>query len=55
MLTVPFYFIAFGLLHGSKKKALKYILIALAVTLVTYVSFTTLMEVPLLRGALWSF
>ena len=52
LLTVPFYFIAFGILHGDKKKAIKYIVIALAVTAATYLSFSKLMAVPLLRG-LW--
>ena len=40
LLTVPFYFITFGVLHGDKKKALKYVIIAAAVTVVTYLSFT---------------
>lgn len=53
LLTVPFYFIAFGILHGEKKKAVKYIIIALAITAVTYLSFTKLMGVPLLQGLLW--
>jgi hypothetical protein len=42
-------------LHGDKKKALKYIIIAAAVTVMTYLSFTSLMGVPLLRGVLWDF
>jgi hypothetical protein len=54
LLTVPFYFIAFGILHG-KKKPIKYIIIAVVVTVVTYLSFTELMMVPLLRGLLWDF
>ncbi len=53
LLTVPFYFIAFGILHGQKKKAVKYIIIALAITAVTYLSFTRLMGIPLLQGLLW--
>ncbi len=53
LLTVPFYFIAFGILHGQKKKAVKYIIIALAITAVTYLSFTKLMGIPLLQGLLW--
>ncbi len=53
LLTVPFYFIAFGFLHGDKKKAAKYIIIALATTAVIYISFTKLMMVPLLEGLLW--
>jgi len=53
LLTVPFYFIAFGILHGQKKKAIKYIIIGLAVTAVTYLSFTKLMGVPLLQGLWW--
>lgn len=53
LLTVPFYFICFGLFHGQKKQALKYIIIAIGVTLVTYLGFTTLMEVPLLKGLWW--
>jgi hypothetical protein len=55
LLTVPFYFISFGILHGDRKKALKYVIIGAAVTVVTYLSFTSLMGVPLLRGALWDF
>jgi hypothetical protein len=53
LLTVPFYFIAFGILHGQKKKAIKYIIIGLAITAVTYLSFTKLMGVPLLQGLWW--
>lgn len=53
LLSVPFYFIAFGVLHGERKKALKYVIIALAITLLTYLSFSSLMRVPLLRGILW--
>lgn len=55
LLIVPFYFISFGILHGDRKKAVKYVIIAAAVTVVTYLSFTSLMGVPLLRGALWEF
>jgi hypothetical protein len=53
LLIVPFYFISFGILHGDRKKAWKYVLIGVAVTVVTYFSFTWLMGVPLLRGELW--
>jgi VIT1/CCC1 family predicted Fe2+/Mn2+ transporter len=53
LLTVPFYFIAFGILHGQRKKAFKYIIIALVITAVTYLSFTKLMGVPLLQGLWW--
>jgi len=53
LLTVPFYFIDFGILHGQKKQILKYVIIALGITLVTYLSFTSLMRVPLLRGIFW--
>jgi hypothetical protein len=53
LLTVPFYFISFGILHGQRKQAIKYIIIALAFTLVVYASFTWLMQVPLLRGIWW--
>ena len=53
LLTVPFTFIAFGVLHGAKRSILKYIVIASGVTLIAYLFFTTLMRVPLLRGALW--
>ncbi len=55
LLIVPFYFIAFGILHGDRKKVLKYVFIAAGVTVVTYLSFSWLMGVPLLRGALWEF
>ena len=55
LLTVPFYFIAFGILHGKRKQPLKYMVIALGVTVLTYLSFTCLMGVPLLRGTLWDF
>lgn len=53
LLTVPFYFIAFGTLYGQRKHILKYILIASGVTLLVYLFFTCLMGVPLLRGILW--
>jgi VIT1/CCC1 family predicted Fe2+/Mn2+ transporter len=53
LLIVPFYFIAFGILHGQKKKAIKYIIIGLVITAVTYISFTKLMGIPLLQGLLW--
>jgi len=53
LLTVPFYFITFGVLHGNRNQALKYIFIAAAVTVATYLSFSSLMGVPLLRGLLW--
>ncbi len=53
LLTVPFYFIAFGILHGQRKHALKYIIIALGITVGVYLSFTSLMGVPLLRGLFW--
>ena len=53
LLTVPFYFITFGLLQGEKRHALRYVIIALAITAATYFSFTTLMAVPLLNGVLW--
>ena len=55
LLIVPFYFISFGILHGDRKRPLKYVFIAACVTVVTYLSFTWLMGVPLLRGALWEF
>ena len=53
LLTVPFYFIAFGILHGQRKHILKYIFIASGFTLLVYLFFTSLMGVPLLRGMLW--
>jgi len=53
LLTVPFYFIAFGILHGQRKKAFKYIIIAVVITAVIYLSFTKLMGVPLLQGLWW--
>ncbi len=53
LLTVPFYFLAFGMLHGEKKHSLKYVIIALGATAVTYLLFTTLLGIPLLRGVLW--
>jgi hypothetical protein len=53
LLTVPFYFLAFGTLHGQRKHIVKYILIAAGVTLLVYLFFTFFMGVPLLRGALW--
>jgi hypothetical protein len=55
LLIVPFYFVSFGVLHGDRKRALKYVIIAAAVTVVTYLSFSSLMGVPLLRGVLWDF
>lgn len=53
LLTVPFYFVGFGILHGQRKQTLKYIIIALGFTLVVYLFFTSLMGVPLLRGIFW--
>jgi len=53
LLTVPFYFIVFGLLHGQKKHALRYVAIAIGTTVVIYLFFTYLMGVPLLRGVWW--
>ncbi len=53
LLTVPFYFIAFGTLYGQRKHFLKYIFIASGFTLSVYLFFTCLMGVPLLRGILW--
>ena len=53
LMIVPFYFITFGILHGNRKQPLKYIIIAVVITVLTYLSFTSLMAVPLLRGALW--
>jgi hypothetical protein len=55
LLTIPFYFITFGILHGPGKQALKYIIIGVGITVVIYGFFTTLMGVPLLRGLLWDF
>ena len=55
LLTVPFYFIAFGMLHGQKKGILKYIIIALGITLITYLFFTSLMGVPMLKGLWWNY
>lgn len=53
LLTVPFYFIAFGVLHGERKKAPKYVVIALGITVVIYLFFSSLMGVPLLKGLGW--
>jgi hypothetical protein len=53
LLTVPFYFIVFGLLHGQKKYAFRYVVIAISITAVIYLFFTYLMGVPLLRGIWW--
>jgi VIT1/CCC1 family predicted Fe2+/Mn2+ transporter len=53
LLTVPFYFITFGLLHGQKRQGLRYIVIAIVITGVIYLFFTHLMGVPLLRGIWW--
>ena len=53
LITVPFYFIAFGILHGKKGQALKYIVVAAGVTVVTYFFFEWFMGVPLMRGLWW--
>ena len=53
LLAVPFYFIAFGMLHGKKGHGLRYIVVAAGTTVVIYLFFTSLMEVPLLRGLFW--
>jgi ABC-type amino acid transport system permease subunit len=50
LLAVPFYFLAFGVLHGQKKQVTKYIIIALVITLLVYVFFMYFMGVPLLRS-----
>ncbi len=55
LLIVPFYFIAFGMLHGQKKEVFKYIIIAFGITVITYLFFTSLMGVPMLRGLLWNY
>ncbi len=55
LLIVPFFFVSFGILFGEKKKAWKYVIIAAAITVVTYLSFSSLMGVPVLRGVLWEF
>ncbi len=53
LLTVPFYFLAFGLLHGQRRRVVRTIVIAAGITIVTYLFFTSLMGVPLLRGLWW--
>jgi hypothetical protein len=53
LLTVPFYFMAFGLLHGKREHTPRYITIAVGITMVIYFFFSHLMGVPLLRGLLW--
>ena len=53
LLAVPFYFIAFGMLHGKKGHALRYLAIAMGSTVVIYLFSTSLMVVPLLRGLFW--
>jgi ABC-type multidrug transport system fused ATPase/permease subunit len=53
LFAVPFYFIAFGILHGKKGHTLRYIAVAAGTTVVIYLFFTTLMEVPLLKGLFW--
>lgn len=53
LLTVPFYFLAFGALHGKREHTKRYILIAVGVTAVIYFSLSYLMGVPLLRGLYW--
>jgi len=40
-------------LAREQETGLKYIMIAVAVTVATYLSFFSLMGVPLLRGLLW--
>ena len=54
LLTVPFFYIVFGFLHGGKKHIVKYIIIASGITLLVYLSFSYFMGVPLLQGLWWS-
>jgi hypothetical protein len=48
-----FYFLGFALFFGERKNLVKNILLAVAMTAVIYVTFETIMGVPLLEGILW--
>ncbi len=48
-----FYFLGFTLFFGERKNLGKNILIAVVMTAVIYVTFETIMGVPLLEGILW--
>lgn len=48
-----FYFAGFALVFGTREKLLKNMIIAVAMTIVVYVSFQRIMGVPLLEGILW--
>jgi hypothetical protein len=48
-----FFFLGFAIFFGEKKNLIKNIAIAVGMTILIYVSFETLMGVPLLEGLLW--
>ncbi len=48
-----FFFLGFAIFFGEKKDLVKNICIAVAMTVFIYVSFETMMGVPLLEGILW--
>ena len=53
LLVVPFCYITFGIVLGQRKEIFKYIIVAIGVTVVTYLCFFSFMRVPLLEGILW--
>jgi hypothetical protein len=48
-----FYFLGFTIFFGEKKNLIKNICISVGMTALIYVSFETIMGVPLLEGVLW--
>lgn len=53
LFSTLFNFLGFTLLFGERKNLVKNILISVVMTAVIYVSFETIMGVPLLEGILW--
>lgn len=50
-----FFFIGFALFFGERKNLVKNIVIAVAMTILIYLSFQWMLNVPLLTGILWEF
>ena len=53
LFCVLFLFIGFAVLFGPKKKLLRNIVTAVAMTITFYFTFQWIMMVPLLEGVLW--
>jgi hypothetical protein len=53
LFSTLFFFLGFAVFFGEKKDLVKNVCIALAMTAAIYVTFETIMGVPLLEGILW--